>query len=793
MTHFGTAEDWRSLAASEPNRAAFAVARDHAAAQHPELSKPLPEHERTPVLRRMLNRASFFLEPHEIEGTSAEPEHGTSALDLAHHAARFMTDRRQQREEEQPRQPWDHEPRPSDKDPDERRHGKDFTWHYALALDGAGHRDAADAVRGHYRKAQVQVAHHRHAQGLSRDYPGSGLSPDMPPDQGHLPPMITSQREGLASSEDRDYSRRMLDVASHPEPGLRLWRGERRSAGEDIPGASSVGMHWSAKPEAVITGHDRTGDTRPVVWQARLEHPESQAIPRSHPVWRGVHESMPSEAEVRLRPGSSVHVEGAWVGEPGSGSVHPLHPQNNPPGWKWHPVGRHVPVKYRGHGATDYSDVGFPREAAKDLTLYHRTSRENAESIRDSGSFEPGEGDDHEEGDTDAYFTDRKRGGTADDFGSSVVTVQVPRRYAREVVDYSETGGPDERWYGVPHDRIERHHIKGIEHDALMNNFGSSNGDRYVTCDQGHTHWGAYGAAGLLIRHKDPDDGKTRYLLQKRAPHVDHGNTWSVPGGARGSNETPRGAAMRETREEIGSLPADLTHHHTVEDSHGGWSYHTVIMDSPSRFTPRGNGATEHETAGTAWLTPKEIEGLPLHPGFAKTWDKVRRSRVDKTAASGYDLSPGSGMISLDIPPGVIERHPGGVDDHHITICYLGKGLDDEAYSKACHRAREAAAAIPGPFGASLHGTGTFPPSDSSDGKVPAYLNVHALVPYMTDLRRQLEDLSASEHKDWAPHVTLAYLDPGEPLPESRRPVGVRFTHLSVHRGDDVARFPLGG
>ena len=46
------------------------------------------------------------------------------------------------------------------------------------------------------------------------------------------------------------------------------------------------------------------------------------------------------------------------------------------------------------------------------------------------------------------------------------------------------------------------------------------------------THWGPHGAAGLLIHHDDPEDGQTRYLLQKRAPWVDHGGTWGIPGGA---------------------------------------------------------------------------------------------------------------------------------------------------------------------------------------------------------------------------------------------------------------------
>lgn len=389
--------------AAEPNRAVHAAVEAKVSQEHPHLGQA-PE-DRTGTLRKMLGQASFFMPREDIDSAVA-PEHG-SIHELAHHAAHVMTDKRQALEEARPRESWDRHPRPSDKDPDERRHGRGFTWHYALALDGAGHEDAAALARRHYTDAKIQVANDRHGRGLSRDFPGSGLSPHRPPDLSHLPPMIDSQREGLAAADDRDYSRKMLDVASRPEPGLRLWRGERRPAGEDISGTRSLGMHWSAKPEGVITGPERGGpSTRPVVWQSRLEHPESQAISRSHPMWRGRHESLPSEAEVRLHPGSSVHVEGAWVGEPGKeGTVHPLHPEHNPPGWTWHPVDRHVPVSHRPgqHGTVNYTDVGIPKEGAlhsRDelpadpgtaeipagrVRLWHYTPLDNVDSIRQHG------------------------------------------------------------------------------------------------------------------------------------------------------------------------------------------------------------------------------------------------------------------------------------------------------------------------------------------------------------------------------------------------------------------------
>jgi 2'-5' RNA ligase len=123
-------------------------------------------------------------------------------------------------------------------------------------------------------------------------------------------------------------------------------------------------------------------------------------------------------------------------------------------------------------------------------------------------------------------------------------------------------------------------------------------------------------------------------------------------------------------------------------------------------------------------------------------------------------------------------------------VVYLGSDVDDDVMVQVLLAARDAAKGAPGPLAGLLTGIGSFPPSDGSDGKVPWF--IPARIPGAERLRADLEHLSASEHTDWAPHVTLAYLDPGEPLPAPPPPVPVTFTHLSVHRGDEVYRFPLG-
>lgn len=142
--------------------------------------------------------------------------------------------------------------------------------------------------------------------------------------------------------------------------------------------------------------------------------------------------------------------------------------------------------------------------------------------------------------------------------------------------------------------------------------------ENWTRCDQGHVHWGTEGAAGLLLRHTD-EHGQKRYLLQRRAPWVDHGNTWSTPGGALNHGESPEEGALREGHEEMGHF--ESTHSHTITDDHGGWAYHTVVHDVPEQFHPHGDDGYEH--AGHRWATKDEMEGMPLHPGFAATMAKT--------------------------------------------------------------------------------------------------------------------------------------------------------------------------
>ncbi|GAA3244668.1 NUDIX domain-containing protein [Pseudonocardia petroleophila] len=144
--------------------------------------------------------------------------------------------------------------------------------------------------------------------------------------------------------------------------------------------------------------------------------------------------------------------------------------------------------------------------------------------------------------------------------------------------------------------------------------FPSGDGDGWTRCEQGHRHWGVYGAAGLLLWHED------RVLLQHRALWSHHGGTWGILGGARNRDETAEQAALREAGEEAGLDPADVATTGCYVDDHGGWSYTTVIarVAAPVHLT-----ALTAETIEVRWVPADAMHGLPLHPGFAASWGQV--------------------------------------------------------------------------------------------------------------------------------------------------------------------------
>jgi 8-oxo-dGTP diphosphatase len=158
--------------------------------------------------------------------------------------------------------------------------------------------------------------------------------------------------------------------------------------------------------------------------------------------------------------------------------------------------------------------------------------------------------------------------------------------------------------------------------DTLYPDDVRGDGDGWVLSDSGAAYWGKHGAAGLLLRAPGKD-GSAAVLLQHRAPWSHQGGTWGLPGGARDSHETPEQAAVREAHEEAGLLADLLTVRTTVvtataTGSH--WTYTTVIADAAELLETVPN----RESSELRWVAEDEVAELPLHPGFAASWKRLR-------------------------------------------------------------------------------------------------------------------------------------------------------------------------
>jgi 8-oxo-dGTP pyrophosphatase MutT (NUDIX family) len=145
--------------------------------------------------------------------------------------------------------------------------------------------------------------------------------------------------------------------------------------------------------------------------------------------------------------------------------------------------------------------------------------------------------------------------------------------------------------------------------------------DGWTFCALGHRHWGLAGAAGLLVHRYGR--GGCELLLQHRAGWSHHGGTWGTPGGALHAGEPAQEGALREVREELGLVPADLVLGEPSVDDHGGWSY-TTVLAQPSRPIEISDLRLDGESDGVAWVPVAGLGEVDLHPGFAAALPRLR-------------------------------------------------------------------------------------------------------------------------------------------------------------------------
>ena len=150
-------------------------------------------------------------------------------------------------------------------------------------------------------------------------------------------------------------------------------------------------------------------------------------------------------------------------------------------------------------------------------------------------------------------------------------------------------------------------------------------GDGWVTLSTGRVVWGRYGAAGMLLCHRE-SSGAESFLLARRSEWVHGGNgLWSVPGGAIDAHEDPVQAALREFDEEIGAVPSGwrLVGVHEVVVEPEVWSYHTCCALVDDRPAYAELLTTENDEA--QWWSRHELPDLPLFGPFAEALPDLLR------------------------------------------------------------------------------------------------------------------------------------------------------------------------
>jgi 8-oxo-dGTP pyrophosphatase MutT (NUDIX family) len=210
-------------------------------------------------------------------------------------------------------------------------------------------------------------------------------------------------------------------------------------------------------------------------------------------------------------------------------------------------------------------------------------------------------------------------------------------------------------------------------------------GNGWATCALEHRHWGLFGAAGLLAYVPSPDSpASSLVLMQHRAGWSHEGGTWSLPGGAMDSEETPAETALREADEECGVNPKLVVPRGLFSDEHGGWVYHTVLAQAQDAFKVY---ADAYESDDARWLPAGEVDQLELHPGFAAYWPLLRRALLPLTV-----IVDGAGLEAGDAgpdargpadPAGAARRLRGRLTELTLTgLAALPDGLGEPALAR---------------------------------------------------------------------------------------------------------------
>ena len=117
-------------------------------------------------------------------------------------------------------------------------------------------------------------------------------------------------------------------------------------------------------------------------------------------------------------------------------------------------------------------------------------------------------------------------------------------------------------------------------------------------------------AAGVLLVARDTG----RILLVRRAPHLSHPLSWTVPGGRLDRGESARAAAARELAEEAGIVLPVARLRPLVEAKRraDGHRFALFAAEVPREVPAR----LDRESAEARWASLRALP-RPLHPGLA--------------------------------------------------------------------------------------------------------------------------------------------------------------------------------
>ena len=126
---------------------------------------------------------------------------------------------------------------------------------------------------------------------------------------------------------------------------------------------------------------------------------------------------------------------------------------------------------------------------------------------------------------------------------------------------------------------------------------------------EGRKRWGRRAAGLLIVR------GDGRILLVLRSGQVYDPNMWAIPGGRAEPGESEWVAALEESTEELGTLPAVRKLSESVYRS-GDFSYTTFIVEMDDAAAEAWTPTLNWENTEWGWFEPSALP-QPLHPGVA--------------------------------------------------------------------------------------------------------------------------------------------------------------------------------